>query len=104
MTKPIQAISPVTRPPEPRDPAKQHAAATEPAPPAPALDQEYAVARRVMEELEASQVNLRFDVDDETHRIRIQVRGADGHVIKEIPATRLLDVLSGQGMLFDERA
>jgi uncharacterized FlaG/YvyC family protein len=63
-----------------------------------------ATAQQVIAELRARQVNLHFDVDHDTGQVRVEMLNGDGEVIKEIPARRVLDTLSGGGLLFDEQA
>lgn len=61
-------------------------------------------AAQVLDDLAAKQINLHFEVDDQTNDVRVQVRDADGKVVREIPPRRLLDILSGSpsgGLVFD---
>jgi len=54
---------------------------------------------RVMKELSDARVELHFAVESHTgghKRVRIQVREANGDVVREIPASKLLDVLAGE--------
>jgi flagellar protein FlaG len=46
-------------------------------------------------DLAASDRELHFELDDETGRVRIQVRDLDGNVLRAIHATDALDVLAG---------
>jgi len=71
--------------------------------PPPGLQQEYEAAARVIEDLAARHVNLHFEVDQATDRVRVQMLDSSGNVIREIPASSLLDSLSGGGLLIDER-
>jgi hypothetical protein len=66
-----------------------------PATPPPEALAELDKAARVLDELSTKQVNLHFEMDDATNRIRVQVKDASGNVMREIPATKLLDVLAG---------
>ena len=66
-----------------------------PATPPPEALAELDKAARVLDELSAKQVNLHFEVDDKTDRIRVQVKDGSGNVMREIPTTKLLDVLAG---------
>jgi uncharacterized FlaG/YvyC family protein len=66
-----------------------------PASPPPEALAELDKAARVIDELAAKQVNLHFEVDDAAHRIRVQVRDGNGRVMREIPASKMLDVLAG---------
>jgi len=71
-------------------------------PPA-ALADEYQAAARVIEELASHQVNLHFEVDQDTNRVRVQMLDQSGAVIREIPARSLLDSLAGGGLIIDHR-
>ena len=70
------------------------------APPA-AVQQEFGVAARVIDELSSRQLNLHVEVDHEARRVRIQVLNGDGTLIREIPARSLFDTLSGGGLIVD---
>jgi uncharacterized FlaG/YvyC family protein len=63
-----------------------------------------ATAQQVIADLAARQVNLHFDVDHATGKVRVEMVDGNGQVIKEIPARRVLDTLSGGGLLVDEQA
>ena len=67
--------------------------------PPPELQQNYVTAQKVAAELEARQVNVHFGVDGDTGRVRVELIGGSGEVLREIPATHLLDALSGRGVL-----
>jgi uncharacterized FlaG/YvyC family protein len=58
------------------------------------LQQAFATAQQVAAELDSQRVNLHFDVDDETGRVRVELIDSSGEVLREIPATHLLDALS----------
>jgi FlaG protein len=75
-----------------------------PSSPPPELQHDFATAQQVAAELESRQVNLHFDVDSDTGRVRVELIGSSGEVLREIPATHLLDALSGGGVLIDEQA
>lgn len=75
-----------------------------PGSPPPQVQADLATAQQVIAELHARQVNLHFDVDHDTGQVRVEMIDGDGHVIKEIPARRVLDTLSGGGLLVDEQA
>ena len=90
----------------PTPPARPAAApqATAPVPPAPepasgtlppevlhALD----AAQRVLADMHAHEIDLRYVVDPETKKVRAQLVGPDGDVLREIPARHALDVLGG---------
>jgi flagellar protein FlaG len=51
-------------------------------------------AASVIDELAARQVGVHFAIDDRTGKVRVQVVDDKGALIREIPATRMLDVLS----------
>jgi FlaG protein len=75
-----------------------------PGSPPPEVQADLATAQQVIAELAARQVNLHFDVDHDTGQVRVEMLDGQGEVIKEIPARRVLDTLSGGGLLVDERA
>jgi hypothetical protein len=75
-----------------------------PGSPPPEVQADLATAQRVIAELAARQVNLHFDVDHETGQVRVEMLDGSGGLIKEIPARRVLDTLSGRGLLVDEQA
>src|SRR5918999_277550 len=54
---------------------------------------------RVMRELSEARVELHFAVEQGNagKRVRIQVREADGQVVRDIPTRKLLDILAGDG-------
>ena len=54
---------------------------------------------RVMKELSDARVELHFAVEQGQagKRVRIQVREADGNVVRDIPTRKLLDILAGDG-------
>jgi hypothetical protein len=74
-----------------------------PSEPPAALTAEYQAAARVIEDMAAKQVNLHFEIDDDSNKVRVQMLDKNGDVIREIPARSLLDSLSGGGLLIDER-
>ncbi len=63
------------------------------APPADLLT-ELDRAASVINDLAARQVNVHFNIDEKTGKVRTQVVDGDGKILREIPAARLLDVLS----------
>jgi hypothetical protein len=79
---------------------------TQPTPtsPPPQVQQDLATAQQVIADLTARQVNLHFDVDHMTGKVRVEMVDGTGKLIKEIPARSLLDTLSGGGLLIDEQA
>ncbi len=72
--------------------------------PPPELQRDLATAQQVIAELSSRQVNLHFDVDQSTGKVRVTMIDGNGKVIREVPAQRLLDTLSGGGLLIDEQA
>ena len=72
--------------------------------PPPEVQQDLATAQQVIADLAARQVNLHFDVDHTTGKVRVEMIDGNGNLIKEIPTRRLLDTLSGGGLLIDEQA
>ena len=90
----------------PRRPAVQPAGfgLPEPAdttiPPSPPPDvlREVKDAGRRAEELWLAQRELHFSVDDDTGRVIVQVRDLEGRVIRTIPPSEALDIMSGQGI------
>jgi len=75
-----------------------------PGSPPPEVQADLVTAQQVIAELAARQVNLHFDVDHDTGQVRIEMVDGNGRVIKEIPARRVLETLSGGGLLVDEQA
>ncbi len=75
----------------------QDAASDEAYPPVPppevlaSLDK----AARVIDELAARQVNLRFAVDEKTRKVEVEVRDENGKLVRMIPQSRALDALAG---------
>jgi hypothetical protein len=69
-------------------------------PPAPTEDVRRHVDRaaEVVAQLHASNRELHFTKDDETGRVVIQVRDLDGNVLKTIPPSHALDVMSGAAL------
>jgi hypothetical protein len=115
MIEPVANIA-RTNPQPPREPrAPERVRGAQPPVPAPdfpttpppevldALD----TAARVLSELAASRVDLRFAVEEEAtgKRVRVEVRNGKGELVREIPPKRLLDVLAGDttGLLVDAR-
>jgi hypothetical protein len=66
-------------------------------PPAPTPDARELVAKaaEVVEQLHKHNRELHFSHDEETNRVVIEVRDLEGNVIKTIPPSKALDVLSG---------
>jgi flagellar protein FlaG len=69
-------------------------------PPAPTEEVRRQVDRaaEIVEQLHASNRELHFSKDAETGRVVIQVRDLDGNVLKTIPPSRALDVMSGAAL------
>jgi FlaG protein len=69
-------------------------------PPAPTEEVRTHVDRaaEVVAQLHASNRELHFSKDDETGRVVIQVRDLDGNVLKTIPPSHALDVMSGAAL------
>ena len=63
-------------------------------PPAEALREVEAAARRY-DWLRENGRELRFTVDEETRRVRIEVRDLEGRLLREIPPSQALDAISG---------
>jgi flagellar protein FlaG len=63
-------------------------------PPESLLDQVTAAGQR-FQELRDQQRELHFTHDDETNRVVVQVRDLDGNVLRTIPPSKALDVISG---------
>ncbi len=56
-------------------------------------------AARVLEELASRRISLRFQYDDEANQVRVQVVDEnDGHVVREIPPSVLLDIAEGSDL------
>jgi uncharacterized FlaG/YvyC family protein len=53
------------------------------------------VAAHVAEELHAQGRELRFDVDSNSHRVRVEVRDLDGNVLRRVPASSALEIAGG---------
>jgi hypothetical protein len=90
--------------PSPKSGASILAPSCVPSSPPPELQQDYVTAQQVVAELESRQVNLQFGIDSATGRVRVELIGGSGEVLREIPAMHLLDALSGRGVLVDEQA
>jgi len=53
-------------------------------------------AQRVLADLQARQIDLRYEVDPQTKKVHAQLVGPDGSIIREIPARHALDLLAGE--------
>lgn len=65
------------------------------APPPDALREVQRAAARA-EELWLDKRELHFAMDDDSGRVIVQVRDLEGHVIRTIPPSEALDILSGR--------
>ena len=63
--------------------------------PPPELKAEMAKAAKVAEDLHAQGRELRFERDERTGRIRVELRDLDGNVLRVIPGTQALDIARG---------
>jgi flagellar protein FlaG len=66
-------------------------------PPAPTVEARAMVdkAAERVQELQAQNRELHFSRDEVTNRVVIEVRDLDGNVIRTIPPSKALDILSG---------
>lgn len=66
-------------------------------PPAPTEEARAMVDRAAerVDELHGANRELHFSHDEETNRVIIEVRDLDGNVIRTIPPSKALDILSG---------
>ncbi|MBE2316944.1 flagellar protein FlaG [Solirubrobacter sp. CPCC 204708] len=89
---------------EPRDAAAQRPTGVEETgtivgdvPPAPTPEARELVAKaaEVVEQMHKSNRELHFKRDEDTNRVIIQVRDLEGNVIKTIPPSKALDIMSG---------
>jgi flagellar protein FlaG len=100
----IAPVAPASRPAAPHTPAAVASAAHAdpvdwsdviPASPPPEVLAEVDAAWQRGAELAAQNRELHFERDAETGRTIIQVRSLDGEVLRTIPASKALDVMSG---------
>ena len=63
--------------------------------PPPELKAEMAKAAKVAEDLHAQGRELRFERDERTGRIRVELRDLEGNVLRVIPGTQALDIARG---------
>jgi uncharacterized FlaG/YvyC family protein len=63
-------------------------------PPEDVLDQIKAAGERY-QQLRSQQRELHFEHDDTTNRVIVQVKDLDGNVLRTIPPSKALDVISG---------
>jgi hypothetical protein len=74
------------------------AAADIPVTPPPDVLREVEAAGRRAEELWNARRELHFDVDEESGRLVIHVRDLEGGVVRTIPPSEALDIMSGRGI------
>jgi len=67
-----------------------------PATPPPEVQDEIAAARDRAADLASQNRELHFSKDEETGRVVVQVRDLDGNVIRTIPPSEALAVMTGQ--------
>ena len=67
-----------------------------PATPPPEVQDEIAAARDRAADLAAQNRELHFSKDEETGRVIVQVRDLDGNVIRTIPPSAAIAVMTGQ--------
>lgn len=77
-----------------RAPAPPSRDATLPASPPPDVLADVEHAARALAEMAAKQVELHFTVDG-ANRVHVQVRDGQGRIVREIPASRAIDLLTG---------
>jgi uncharacterized FlaG/YvyC family protein len=66
--------------------------------PPPEVLREVQEAGRRAEELWLAQRELHFELDDDTGRVVVQLRDLQGHVIRRIPPSAALDLMSGRAI------
>jgi uncharacterized FlaG/YvyC family protein len=78
---------------------------TSPASPPAEVLREVDRAARVLSQLQSQQIDLEFEVDDTTRRVKVKILDGDGNVLRRLPATELHSVLQGGGcgLFVDER-
>jgi uncharacterized FlaG/YvyC family protein len=96
--QPVREVSRTERARVSSQNAPGHVPASFPASPPPELLAALDEGARVMRELSEARVELHFAVErDGGHkRVRIEVREANGEVVREIPTRKLLDMLAGE--------
>jgi hypothetical protein len=65
-----------------------------PATPPPEVLEHLSRAAEVLRDLESRKIDLHFEVGEDK-QVHVQVRDADGTVIREIPATQAIDYMTG---------
>jgi len=63
--------------------------------PPPELKAEMATAAKVAADLHAQGRELRFERDDRTGKIRVELRDLEGNVLRVIPSSKALDIARG---------
>jgi flagellar protein FlaG len=98
-TSSVAALKPVTAPPAVRPAAtdRDEGAILGDVPPAPTPEARAMVdkAAQRVEQLHARNRELHFTRDEATNRVVIEVRDLDGNVLKTIPPSKALDIMSG---------
>jgi len=91
----VAAVQP--RPPAQRTAAVVPAATVDALPSRPPLEvlQEMEAAARRYDELRSQQRELHFRHDADLNRVVVEVRDLDGNVLRTIPPSKALDVISG---------
>jgi hypothetical protein len=92
--------------PRPQDAAQQIKGVEEtgtivgdvPPAPTPEARELVGIAAEVIEQLHKHNRELHFSRDEESKRVVIEVRDLDGNVIKTIPPSKALDILSGDAI------
>jgi flagellar protein FlaG len=101
---PVEPSTPARR----RDPvAPTGRSPIEPIPANPPQDllDDLDTAARVLDDLDEKNVDLKLAVDDKTGRVHVELRDADGQVLRRVPASQALDLLAGEpGGLADSYA
>lgn len=68
---------------------------TLPSQPPPDVLEEVAAAERRYEEMRAQQRELHFTHDDVANRVVVEVRDLDGNVLRTVPPSKALEIISG---------
>ena len=64
--------------------------------PPPEVRAEVRAAARCADELHRMGRQLRFEVDDKSGRIRVEVRDLEGNVLRRVPPTEIFDFAAGK--------
>jgi hypothetical protein len=99
VTPPVPPVRPAAEPVRGGNPSRFDTVFGD-VPPAPTEDVRKQVDRaaEIAQQLHASNRELHFSKDEKTGRLVIQVRDLDGNVLKTIPPSRALDVMSGAAL------